>query len=197
MGFIKKNSVFLAIAIVSCIVDIFSKYVVFDSFDAVIVMEKGQVKQEYEPGPDGRTLPKYRYLDHDRSVVVPWSYAPYPVVPHFFNLSVVLNRGAVWGSFHGRVGLLTIFSVLAIAFIFYLLWKTPYLVSYQIALALIMGGAAGNLWDRLWFAGVRDFLDFYVAGRHWPTFNLADVYIVVGIALYILLEFREGKKKKP
>jgi signal peptidase II len=61
-------------------------------------------------------------------------------------------------------------------------------------LALILGGAVGNLIDRLMYGHVIDFLDFYVKNWHWPAFNVADIAICLGAGLYILDELRRSKK---
>ena len=68
---------------------------------------------------------------------------------------------------------------------------------YLFPLALITSGAFGNLWDRLFFNGVRDFLDFNLGFMQWPTFNLADVFIVIGVISYCLIELYIGTKKQP
>jgi len=62
------------------------------------------------------------------------------------------------------------------------------------ALSLILGGAIGNVIDRLRFDAVVDFLDFHLAGYHWPAFNVADSAITVGVALMLLHQFRYGKE---
>ncbi len=67
---------------------------------------------------------------------------------------------------------------------------------YGPALALIAGGAIGNVIDRVRLGAVVDFLDFYVAGYHWPAFNVADSAICVGVALFLLANILEEKQKK-
>ena len=171
MKFLKRNILFFFISIFGVILDLLSKHFVFKYFQATITPKSVSITGK---------------IQH-----------PLVVIPSFFNLRVVVNRGAVWGSFHGQTLLLTIFSILAIGFIFYMLWKNQYTKLYQACLGLIMAGAWGNLWDRCFFQGVRDFLDFYIAKYHWPTFNIADVFIVVGVSGFILLEmYRELKAKK-
>jgi signal peptidase II len=83
--------------------------------------------------------------------------------------------------------MLIAFSVVAMAIVFVLLWKqTRALTVSGIALSLILGGATGNLWDRITTGHVVDFLLFYVKQYQWPVFNLADSSIVVGAGLLIL-----------
>jgi signal peptidase II len=113
------------------------------------------------------------------------------VVPGFFRLTHVQNRGAAFGIFddpagHWKVAVLILFSLLALAIVSALLWKNSHAMSATgVGLALVMGGAIGNLWDRLATGRVVDFLDFYVATYHWPAFNVADSAIVVGAFLLV------------
>jgi signal peptidase II len=113
------------------------------------------------------------------------------VIPGFFRLTHVENRGAAFGLFDGigsewKTTLLIVFSLAALAVVAALLWKNGHSLSVSgIGLALVLGGAAGNLWDRLASRHVIDFLDFYVGNYHWPAFNLADSAIVVGAFLLI------------
>ena len=114
------------------------------------------------------------------------------IIPGFFRLTHTENSGAAFSLFadhpaHWKTGMLIAFSVVAMAIVFVLLWKqTRTLTVSGIALSLILGGAAGNLWDRLTTGHVVDFLLFYVKQYQWPVFNLADSSIVVGAGLLIL-----------
>jgi signal peptidase II len=114
------------------------------------------------------------------------------IIPGFFRLTHTENSGAAFSLFadhptHWKTGMLIAFSVVAMAIVFVLLWKqTRPLTVSGIALSLILGGAAGNLWDRLVSGHVVDFLLFYVKQYQWPVFNLADSSIVVGAGLLIL-----------
>jgi signal peptidase II len=121
------------------------------------------------------------------------------VIPGFFRLTHLENPGAAFSLFADspssfRTGLLIAISVAALAVVGYLLWTRRNLfTSTTLALALIMGGALGNLWDRLSDGKVTDFLDFYIGVHHWPPFNLADSAIVVGA---LLLMFRMVRKER-
>lgn len=84
------------------------------------------------------------------------------------------------------IGLALVISVLLV----YWLWRSPRVLSYRLALSAILGGALGNVADRLRLGYVEDFLDFYYAQWHWPSFNLADVWIVLGAALFIWADMR-------
>lgn len=112
---------------------------------------------------------------------------PIPVTP-FFNLVMVWNRGVSFGMF-GSSGALApwILSGLAIAVVVALLiWlrRAEHHLT-GVALGLVIGGALGNVIDRILFGAVIDFLDFHVAGWHWPAFNVADSAICVGAALLV------------
>ncbi len=126
------------------------------------------------------------------------------VIPGFFNLTHVRNRGAIFGFFsHSDSRILYIFltlvSVAALGLVIYYFFKTP--VSerlMKISLSLILAGALGNLIDRLFRGHVIDFLDFYVKDWHWPSFNVADSCITVGafLLIYILI-FKRGPECIP
>lgn len=118
------------------------------------------------------------------------------IIPKCFNFRIAFNLGAVWSSFQGQFLLLTSLSIFAILFILFLVGKNAYPMLYQIAIGGVCAGAIGNLWDRLIYGGVRDFLDCYINTAHWPTYNIADSMIVVGIILYCFLEIKHPKDKK-
>jgi signal peptidase II len=115
------------------------------------------------------------------------------VWPHVFRISHVLNTGAAFSMFEGaksqeivRLGLIG-FSVIAVFVVIGLLWKMGRTVTItSVALALILGGAIGNLYDRVRFAHVVDFLEVHIVHYHWPDFNVADSCIVVGACLLLL-----------
>lgn len=111
-----------------------------------------------------------------------------PITP-FFNLTLGLNRGVSFGMLSGGLGespwvLITI-SLGIVAAIGAWLWRTHALAE-ALGLGAIIGGAVGNVIDRIRFGGVIDFLDFHVAGWHWPAFNMADAAITTGVGLMLL-----------
>jgi signal peptidase II len=114
-----------------------------------------------------------------------------PVIPGFFRIIHTENRGAAFGLFADspskwKVGVLIVFSLVALLIVSALLWKNSHrLTSTGIGLALILGGAIGNLWDRVISGHVVDFLLFYVGQYQWPAFNVADSAIVVGAGLLV------------
>ena len=113
------------------------------------------------------------------------------VIPGFFRIIHTENPGAAFGMFADspapwKVGALIVFSLAALAVVSALLWKSSHkLTSTGIGLSLIMGGAIGNLWDRIVSRRVIDFLLFYVGSYQWPAFNVADSAIVVGACLLV------------
>jgi signal peptidase II len=114
-----------------------------------------------------------------------------PIIPGFFRIIHTENRGAAFGLFadspsEWKVGLLILFSLIALLIVSAMLWKNSHrLTTTGIGLALILGGAIGNLWDRVVSGHVVDFLLFYIGQYQWPAFNVADSAIVVGAGLLV------------
>jgi signal peptidase II len=114
------------------------------------------------------------------------------VIPGFFRIIHAENPGAAFGIFadspsQWKIGLLILFSVIALFIVCALLWKASnVMTSTGVGLALILGGAIGNLWDRIVSHRVVDFLLFYIGRYEWPAFNVADSAIVVGAGLLVL-----------
>jgi len=112
-----------------------------------------------------------------------------PLAP-FFNLVLVFNKGAAFSLLSQAPGwqtpLLTAFALVAAAVVSFLILKNSKQRVLCVALAAILGGALGNVIDRLRFGAVVDFLDFHALGWHFPAFNVADSAISVGAALLIL-----------
>jgi signal peptidase II len=118
----------------------------------------------------------------------------------FFNLILTYNKGAAF-SFLASAGgwqaqfLITV-AIGASIFIIYLLARHGHQRLFALSLALILGGAIGNVIDRIAYGHVIDFLDFHVAGWHWPAFNVADSAIVAGAGLLILDELLRVRRAK-
>jgi signal peptidase II len=116
----------------------------------------------------------------------------------FFNLVLVFNPGASFSFLADAGGWQKwFFVVLASAISLWLLAMLRTHAQERLlpaALSLILGGAIGNVIDRLRFDAVVDFLDFHLAGYHWPAFNVADSAITVGVALMLLHQFRQPKE---
>jgi len=117
------------------------------------------------------------------------------VIPGFFNLVHVLNRGAAWGfldseSIDWQRPLFIIITFIALGFIAYMLKTTDETDKWMITgLGLIAGGAIGNLIDRIRLGVVVDFLDFFVGEYHWPAFNIADCALTIGAGCILLSMF--------
>ena len=113
------------------------------------------------------------------------------IIPGFFRLTHLENRGAAFGLFADspspwKIGLLVLFSLIALLVVSRLLWKNSVSLTVSgVGLSLILGGAIGNLWDRLTAGHVTDFLLFYIGQYQWPAFNVADSAIVVGAGLLV------------
>jgi signal peptidase II len=128
-------------------------------------------------------------------------YHSVSVIPGFFSLTHVRNRGAAFSilaesSSPYRTLFLIIFSSISVLILIWLLWKPKgFRLMTGISLALILGGAAGNLYDRVVYGEVVDFLLFYYRQWEWPAFNVADSAIVVGGLLLILEAFLPMKSK--
>ena len=115
------------------------------------------------------------------------------IIPRVFRLTHVLNTGAAFSLFADSLSPLVVrnaliaFSVIAIIIVGILLWRTGRdLTLTGVALALILGGAIGNLYDRVHLSYVVDFLEVHIVHYHWPDFNVADSCIVIGACLLLL-----------
>lgn len=124
-------------------------------------------------------------------------YSSVPVIPGFFSLTHIRNKGAIFGMFN-RSGvknvtlLLMIASIVALGFVIFYFIKTPASHRWtKVALSLILAGAVGNQIDRFVRGSVVDFLEVHVKGFYWPTFNVADACISTGaVLLAALIVFR-------
>jgi signal peptidase II len=115
------------------------------------------------------------------------------IIPNVLRLTHVLNTGAAFSLFEGSTSpnlvrnILIAFSVFAILVVLGLIWKYSRqftLVSFS--LALILGGAIGNLYDRIRFSNVTDFIEVHIVHYHWPDFNVADSAISIGAVLLLI-----------
>ena len=119
-----------------------------------------------------------------------------PIIDGFFNLTYVRNTGAAFGIFAGsheafRLPFLILVSVLALGFVVVMLKRLRDEETGLItALSLIIGGAIGNLIDRVLYGEVIDFLDFYWSHYHWPAFNVADSCITIGVLITLFYLIR-------
>ena len=114
-------------------------------------------------------------------------------VTGFFNLVMVWNRGISFGMFQsGETGrwLLVLFSTLVCLGMAIWLWRQNKFWP-GLALGAVIGGALGNIIDRIWRGAVADFFDFHMFGYHWPAFNVADSAITIGVAMLLYDSFRK------
>ena len=118
----------------------------------------------------------------------------------FFNLFLVHNKGAAFSFLAGAAGwqreLFIAIAAVAIAWVVYLLHKHPRQMLFCFALSLILGGAIGNVIDRVWLGAVIDFLDFHAVGHHFPAFNVADSAITCGAVALVWDSFHGGQSPK-
>lgn len=134
-----------------------------------------------------------------KNLVVIYMYEGQKEILPFFNLTHVWNRGVSFGLFnndHSGAWLLVALSL--VITVFFLFWlKRVTHKPLALAIGAVIGGAIGNVIDRIRFSAVVDFIDIHVGGWHYPAFNVADSAIVLGIA-YIILDslFFEPKREK-
>jgi signal peptidase II len=124
----------------------------------------------------------------------------FPVIPGFFNIVHTENPGAAFGfmadvDIQWRRALLIAVSVVVMAIVAGLLFRAPANPLLQTGLALVLGGALGNAWDRVMRGTVTDFLQFFFGSYEFPSFNAADSAISIGAAL-LLIDLWRGKKQR-
>lgn len=187
--------VFLAIVIVMLGSDLLLKHWSFSYVaDVPLKIEVGdngpvvfkQVGEDWEQlAPRHPDHPATAIPEHESKVVI----------PKLLNLQLTLNTGAVFGTGQGMRGLFIFVSFVAAGVILVLVWRSPIEAwLYRGGLALILAGDLGNLYDRVRFAGVRDMLHMLPETRLWPwLFNVADVVLMVGVGLVLLLSFLAPK----
>ncbi len=125
-------------------------------------------------------------------------YGQQVLLTNYFNLVLTFNAGAAFSFLSNESGwqrwLFSGIAICASVLIIYLLSKHTSEKLFCIALSLILGGALGNLWDRVTLGYVVDFLDFHYNGYHWPAFNIADSSIFIGALLLIFESFRHKER---
>ena len=123
----------------------------------------------------------------------------FDIIKGFFRISHIENTGAAWGGFSGFTIVLIIVSIAILGFFIYMYKDIDFKKKtvFSISLVLVIGGTIGNLIDRLFFRSVTDFLDFIIFGYDFPVFNIADILLVVGFAIFIIdMVFLNDKEKK-
>jgi signal peptidase II len=116
----------------------------------------------------------------------------------YLNINLIWNQGIAFGLFsfneNNVYNILTALIALVILVILVMILKSDGFKRFS--LLMIMGGALGNLYDRIFFSAVPDFFDFHVGNFHWFIFNVADIFITIGVIFMILIEFTDNNKKK-
>ena len=121
-----------------------------------------------------------------------------PLIPDFFSLTYLRNRGGAFGLLSDlpeswRVAFFVVFALATLAALVWMLRSAPRGDLLQrLAITAVIGGAVGNLWDRIRYGEVVDFLDVYVRDWHWPAFNVADSFISCGVVLLVLGSMRSA-----
>ncbi len=115
----------------------------------------------------------------------------------FFNLVLVMNRGVSFGMFagHNQPVIIIIISLIILSILALWLWRNSSLV-VAIGIGTIIGGAAGNICDRIRFGAVVDFLDFHIETLHWPAFNIADSFVFIGVVVLCIYSMFFEKKNQ-
>ncbi|KEH94731.1 signal peptidase II [Clostridium massiliodielmoense] len=118
------------------------------------------------------------------------------VIKNFFSFNYLENRGAAFGIFQGKTALLvSVTLVVMIGVIYYFIKYKPTSKFIRLGIALIVSGALGNLYDRIFYKYVVDFiLIHYKNVYYYPTFNIADILVVVGTIMLAIFLLREGKE---
>lgn len=120
-------------------------------------------------------------------------YESIPLIPHF-SLTYVHNIGAAFSLFSGQRWILAVIAALISVVILVMIYRNTNRKGENIALSLILGGALGNLFDRIYHGYVIDFFDFYIGNWHYPIFNVADCAICVGFVLFFLMQFKRKRR---
>ncbi len=116
----------------------------------------------------------------------------------FLNIILIWNEGIAFGllSFNEKIfyNLLTFIILIIILIIFFMVLKSYGLKKYS--LLMILGGALGNVYDRIFYGAVPDFIDFHIGNFHWFIFNVADIFITLGVIFMIIIEITGNNKNK-
>ncbi len=198
---IKQWLLLLAVAGVSVFADLWSKYLAFENVAGfTVVVDRDAVSAITSAG--GKSL----------QLLIP-THEPVVVMPNILNFTLVLNPGAVFGIGAGQRWFFIFFTVLAIAFAKYMFvaWTTRRDTWAHIALGLLIGGGIGNVYDRWFYACVRDFIaplpgvkfpfgldPFRSGGAVWPYIsNVADALLLIGIGILAIFLWRRGTPAAP
>lgn len=124
-------------------------------------------------------------------------YGEKVVIDHFFSFTHIRNSGAAWGIFSSHTEILSYVTILCAILIVYAIYAATVNKTMLFCLASILGGACGNLLERMRLGYVTDFLSFNIFGYHFPHFNFADMCITLGCIFLLLYIIFFHKKEKP
>lgn len=116
------------------------------------------------------------------------------MIENFFSIHYIENYGAAWSIFNNKVDFLILISLFFLFIIYRYMYSFKYNQRNNIAFGFLLGGIAGNLIDRVFLGYVRDFVAFKIFSYHYPIFNLADTFIVIGVFLLIIAIFKGEDK---
>ncbi|MCA9300851.1 MAG: signal peptidase II [Phycisphaerales bacterium] len=186
-------TILLVVTVLGLVIDLASKSIAFERIaDAPVSIDRAEVLERLPSGTLSALLPP-----HD----------PVVVIPRVLEFTLVLNPGAVFGIGGGKRVFFIVFTFVAVAFVLWIFgtWTRARDTLSHVAIGLLLSGGLGNLYDRILFGCVRDFIHplpgVRVAGREiWPyVSNLADLFLLVGIAILMLRSWRKesGPEKDP
>ena len=171
----KKNKFYILTIIIGIILDLISKTYIISKASGIWMLT----------GETAKIVPNPILFD--------------PPLTNFFNLTLIFNKGISFSMFynHSTLGMYIILLITTAITLFLIhLFKKEKNRFNKFFICFAIAGAIGNAIDRFRFGAVVDFLDFHIGPYHWPSFNLADSFIVCGILLYIYNSYRLEKKKK-
>lgn len=120
----------------------------------------------------------------------------YTIIKDFFSITLSKNDGIAFSMFEGRVQLVITLTIMTIfGIVYYVVFNERHTRFECVSYGLIVGGAIGNLFDRIFYGYVIDFLDFNILGYDYPIFNLADSFIVIGVFVLLIFSFKKESEE--
>lgn len=118
------------------------------------------------------------------------------LIPNLLYFSYVTNKGGAWSILSNATWLLTIISIVSVVLISYYMFKNKLHIVYFISCAMFIAGGLGNLYDRIVYGAVIDFIETYPLGYAFPIFNVADMFVVIGAIIMVVFMIYEEKVEK-
>lgn len=134
------------------------------------------------------------FIDQITKSLIQISDVHVSIIANFFRINYYENTGAAFSILEGKVPVLIIISIVMLVLIYNMTFSYEGSKSSNIAFGLLFGGVYGNLVDRVFCGFVRDFIDFKIFGYNFPVFNFADVFIVFGVILLLIVTIKGEKK---